>query len=166
MLTHTVKHTHAQIRPSSLYSATPITAFATVVTAITVAAIKGQDSCSLSKIDSNKHLPENSTNPKEQQTFCESPNPTCVNNYIQLKSSKLSQREITHSTKPISTNETTINHKNMHFLNCFHLLSYTVFAQTDPIAVFFEKSVENNGTQPLVFWLSNENIDRTPKEIH
>lgn len=125
MLTQAVQHRHAHTQPISLYSTTPITAFATVVTAITVAAIKGQDGCSLSKIDSNKHLPENSTKPKEQQTFFESPIPTCVNNYIQLKPSKLSQREITHSTKPISTNETAINHKYVHFLDSFHLLSHT-----------------------------------------
>lgn len=68
MCLHTHGHTEAHTQPSSLYSTTPITAFATVVTAITVAAIKGQDGGSLSKIDSNKHLPENSTNPKKKQT--------------------------------------------------------------------------------------------------
>lgn len=66
--TDTLGHTHVKAQPSSLCSTTPITAFATVVTAITVAAIKGQDGGSLSKIDSNKHLPKNSTNPKKQQT--------------------------------------------------------------------------------------------------
>ena len=75
VLIHTVGHAHAHAQPSSLYSTTPITPFATVVTAITAAAIKGQDGCSFSKIDSNKHLPENSTNPKEQQTVFECPNP-------------------------------------------------------------------------------------------
>lgn len=60
-------HSHAYVQPRPLCGTTPITDFASVVTAITVAAIRGQDGYSLSKIDSNKHLQENSTNPKEQQ---------------------------------------------------------------------------------------------------
>lgn len=88
---YTQNGTHAHAQPCFLYSTTPITAFTTVVTAITVAAIEGQDGCSFSKIDSNKHLPENSANPKEQETAFECPSSTCVNNYTLLQSSKLSQ---------------------------------------------------------------------------
>lgn len=57
-------------------STTPMAAFATVMTAISIAATKGQGGCLLSKIDFNKDLPENSTNPRQQWTF-EGPNPTC-----------------------------------------------------------------------------------------
>lgn len=57
----------------SLYGTTPITPHATVVTAITVAAIKGHDGCSLSKIDSNKHLPENSTILRSNRRFLRVP---------------------------------------------------------------------------------------------
>lgn len=71
---------HAQ--PIVLQGATPITVFATVVTAITAAAIKGHNGCSLSKIDSNKHLPQNSTDPKEKQTDVGSVSPTYLNNYV------------------------------------------------------------------------------------
>lgn len=89
-------YSRALCRPTAQHQSPHL---ATVVTAITVAAIKGQDGYSLSKIASNKHLPENLTNPKEQQRAFECPKPTYVNNYVQLKSSKLSQRLISHSSK-------------------------------------------------------------------
>lgn len=52
----------ARMCTGSLHSTSQMIASATVLTAITATAIKGQDSGSLSKIDSNKHLPEVSTN--------------------------------------------------------------------------------------------------------
>lgn len=82
-----------------------IISFATVMTAIPVAAIKGQGGCSLSKIDSNKHLLENSTNPSEWRLFM-CPNPTCVNDYTESEGDHAQYNE-----KSISAIQTSLNHK-------------------------------------------------------
>lgn len=132
VLAHTVGHTRAPTA-KPLYGTTPITAFATVVTTITVAAIKGQDGCSLSKIDSNKHLPENSANPKEQQTVFGTPCPTCVNNYTQSNHPSWVRGRSHTGQKPISPNETAIN--GNYTLFSFHLL-YSLFIFLRRVSAF------------------------------
>ncbi len=124
-LTHTKGHTHAYVQLRSVYGTTPITAFATVVTAITVAAIKGQDGCSFSKIDSNKHLPENSTNPKEQLTALSVPVQLVWIIMHSQNHPDWVRRKSHTAQKSISTNETAINHKYMYFFKWFHLLLHT-----------------------------------------
>lgn len=85
------------------------------------AAIGGQGGCSPPQTHSNKHLPENSTNPQDWQVL-KCPNPTCVNNYTIVGSHA--------ALKPTGANETAINHKYMYFFNCFHLLLHTHSAFT------------------------------------